>query len=71
MSNEQSLLTVKQAAEKLGVNRQRVLQLINSNRLVAQKVGTYYVIRESDVEALNLQDRKPGRPPKLKENNEK
>lgn len=64
MITEQKLLTVKQTAERLGVNRQRVLQLISANRLPAQKIGSYYTIFESDVEALNRQERKAGRPPK-------
>lgn len=56
------LLSVVQAAEKLGVHRTRVLALINAGRLPARKVGRAYVIEESDL-AL-VQDRKPGRPAK-------
>ena len=59
-----NLLSVKQVAEILGVNRQRVQQLIESERLPAEKVGTYYVIKESDLELVK--DRKPGRPAKEK-----
>ena len=59
-----NLLSVKQAAEILGVNRQRVQQLIESERLPAQKVGAYYVIEESDLKFVK--ERKNGRPPKLK-----
>lgn len=58
------LLSVKQAAAALGVNRQRVQQLIESKRLPAQKVGAYYVIREIDLELVR--ERKAGRPPKAK-----
>lgn len=58
----EKLLSVKEAAIELGVNRQRVQALITAGRLPAQKVGSYYIIRESD---LNLvRERKPGRPPK-------
>jgi excisionase family DNA binding protein len=65
MSNgETKLLSVKQAAAALGVNRQRVQQLIESKRLPAEKVGAYYVIREADLELV--QERKVGRPPKAK-----
>ena len=68
MSNQKvKLLSVKQAADALGVNRQRVQQLIESNRLPAEKVGAYYVIRESDLELVR--ERKTGRPPKTKTEN--
>lgn len=62
--DETKLLSVKQAAAALGVNRQRVQQLIDSKRLPAEKVGTYYVIREIDLELVR--ERRTGRPPKAK-----
>jgi excisionase family DNA binding protein len=62
--DETKLLSVRQAAAALGVNRQRVQQLIESKRLPAQKVDTYYVIREVDLELVR--ERKAGRPPKAK-----
>jgi excisionase family DNA binding protein len=62
--DETKLLSVKQAAAALGVNRQRVQQLIESKRLPAEKVGAYYVIREADLELVR--ERKAGRPPKAK-----
>jgi len=58
----EKLLSVKEAAVELGVNRQRVQALITSGRLPAQKVGSYYIIRESDLELVR--ERKQGRPPK-------
>ena len=63
-----NLLSVKQAAEVLGVNRQRVQQLIESERLPAEKVGAYYVIKEKDLELVK--DRKNGRPAKAKNEND-
>jgi excisionase family DNA binding protein len=62
--DETKLLSVKQAAAALGVNRQRVQQLIEAKRLPAEKVGAYYVIREIDLELVR--ERKAGRPPKAK-----
>jgi excisionase family DNA binding protein len=62
--DETKLLSVKQAAAALGVNRQRVQQLIDSKRLPAEKVGAFYVIREIDLELVR--ERKAGRPPKAK-----
>ena len=59
---ESKLLSVREAAEALGVNRQRVQQLIESKRLPAEKVGSYYVIKENDLKLVR--NRKPGRPPK-------
>ena len=56
------LITTKEAAEKLGVNVQRVRQLIKAGRLPAQKVGRDWVIRPRDLE--KVAHRKPGRPRK-------
>lgn len=63
MSEEKvNLLSVRQAAELLGVNRQRVQQLIEAGRLPAEKVGSYYAIRQEDLKLVK--ERKPGRPSK-------
>lgn len=59
------LVTVKEAAEILNVTVGRVHQLINENRLPAEKLGSQYVVKKSDLELVN--DRKPGRPKKAKE----
>ncbi len=55
-------MSVTETAKRLGVIRQRVLQLINAGKLPAVKVGTTYVIKESDLEFVK--DRKTGRPKK-------
>lgn len=56
-------LTTAQAAERLGVTRQRVHQLIQEKRLPAEKFGPLYKIREEDLELVK--DRKrTGRPRK-------
>ncbi len=62
---DEKLLSVKESAEMLGVNRQRVQALITEGRLPAQKIGNSYVIKESDLELVK--DRKTGRPPKNEE----
>ncbi|HEY9405787.1 MAG TPA: helix-turn-helix domain-containing protein [Pyrinomonadaceae bacterium] len=54
------LLSTAQVGERLGVTRQRVLELIEGKRLPAQKVGRAYVVRLGDVAALTLN--KVGRP---------
>lgn len=59
------LLSVTEAAERLGVIRQRVFQLIKSDRLPAVMVGSQYVIKESDLKLV--ENRPTGRPPKDKE----
>ncbi len=64
MSKETKLLSVIEAAEKLGVSRWRVNQFINEGRLPAQKIGRSYVIKESDLQLV--EDRPTGRPPKVK-----
>jgi excisionase family DNA binding protein len=55
-------LSTKDAARHLGITRQRVLQLIKGERLRAEKFADVYMIRRSDLAAV--QDRPPGRPPK-------
>ena len=61
-SESDNLISVTEAAKRLGIIRQRVFQLIQSERLPAVKVGSQYVIKESDLELVK--DRKTGRPPK-------
>jgi len=53
-------LTTKQAAEILGVTTRRVLTLIHSGRLAAEKHGRDWAIRPEDLELVK--ERKPGRP---------
>jgi excisionase family DNA binding protein len=60
-----STLTTDQAAKCLGVTTNRVRVLIREGRLPAEKFGPVYVIKESDLKLVK--DRKPGRPPKPKE----
>lgn len=64
MNEETKLLSVAEAAEKLGVTRGRVNQFISDERLPAQKVGRSYVIKETDLKLI--EDRQNGRPPKVK-----
>lgn len=54
------LITIRQAAERLGISVRRVHQLVITGRLPAQKVGSYYVIVPADLDILK--DRKVGRP---------
>jgi len=56
------LINTKEASNLLGVNVQRVRQLIAAGRLPAQKVSRDWVIREKDLS--KVADRKPGRPKK-------
>ncbi len=58
------LLSTAEVAAHLGVTRQRVLELITGERLMAIKVGRAYVVRFSDLSLLSLG--KVGRPPKAK-----
>jgi excisionase family DNA binding protein len=59
------MLTTKETAEKLGVSVRRVNDLITSGRLPAERFGNAYMIREQDLKYV--EDRKPGRPPKPKD----
>ena len=58
-------LTTRQAAEKLGISIRRINALIESGHLPAEKFGPINMIDEDDLKLV--EDRKPGRPPKLKE----
>lgn len=51
-------LTTEDAAKKLGVSRQRVLALIQTDRLPATKVGRDWLILPSDLE--NFEKRPQG-----------
>ena len=62
--SEAKLLTTSEAAERLGVTRWRVSQLINDGRLKAEKYGQIYLISEKDL--VTVAERKNGRPPKEK-----
>ncbi|MCY7348866.1 MAG: helix-turn-helix domain-containing protein [Pyrinomonadaceae bacterium] len=61
-----NLLSIKEAAEKLGVSARRVNQLIDEKKLPAQKVGSQYVIAENDLKSVTTYG-KAGRPAKTKE----
>jgi excisionase family DNA binding protein len=58
-----NLLSIKEVAEKLGVSARRVNQLIDEKKLPAQKIGSQYVINESDLEKVTIHG-KAGRPKK-------
>jgi excisionase family DNA binding protein len=59
------MLTTQEAAARLGVTSIRIRQLISGGRLPAEKFGRDYMIKEEDLKLV--EDRKPGRPPKPKE----
>lgn len=56
----ENLISVTQAAEKLGLSRKRVFEFIKDERLPARKVGSAYVIKESDLQLI--ENRTTGRP---------
>lgn len=63
-----SLISTKEAAEKLGVSVLRVQQLIWAKRLPAKRIGRDYVIDETDLQLVK--ERKNGRPPKVENGNQ-
>jgi len=58
----EAYISTTEAAEELGITRQRVLQLIEAGKLQAQKFANVYMIPRSGLEAVR--DRPTGRPPK-------
>ncbi len=63
-----SLISTKEASEKLGVSVLRVQQLIWAKRLPAKRIGRDYVIDETDLQLVK--ERKNGRPPKVENGNQ-
>lgn len=57
------LLSVKEASVLLKISKQRVLQLIKTNIIQAEKVSWGYIIREENIAGLKWK-RNPGREPK-------
>jgi len=57
-------ITVEQAAERLSLSRRRVVALIQSGRLPAERFANAYAIKESDLELVA--ERPRGRPRKSK-----
>jgi excisionase family DNA binding protein len=57
-----AVITVEEAAKRLGVTPWRVYQLINQGRLPAKKFGPAYMIEESDLERPEVKDRPTGYP---------
>lgn len=60
------IITVEEAAARLAISRRRVLALIQSGRLPAERFANAYAIREADL-AL-VAERPPGRPRKSQVN---
>lgn len=56
------LLTTSEAAKRLKVSVRRVHQLIDEQRLPAEKMGRDYFIKEEDLKLVEV--RKVGRPKK-------
>lgn len=54
-SDSDDLLSVAQAAEKLGVTRQRVHDLIKKDQIIARKLGRYYYIEAIEIERYRNQ----------------
>ena len=56
MGHEQGLLTVSQVAQRLKLSPQHVRNLINSSKLAAQKIGSQWLVRPSDLAAYAARD---------------
>jgi excisionase family DNA binding protein len=56
-----NLLTTQEAANQLGVSRRRVQAMITAGRIVAERKGRDFFIKQSELD--KVKDRKRGRPP--------
>ena len=54
------MITVPEAAKKLGKDPETVRRWIRSGRLAARRIGTQHVIEESDLESLLEDEELPG-----------
>jgi excisionase family DNA binding protein len=64
MRSRMGVVSVKQAAEFLGLHEQTVREYLRAGRIKAQRIGRVYVIEERDLRAFLAKPRKPGRPRK-------
>ncbi len=55
--NDETMLTIKEAAQRIRVSPDTIRRSIRSNALTAYKPGAKYLVRESDLEAF-LESRK-------------
>jgi excisionase family DNA binding protein len=58
------LIGTTEAARRLGVSARRVAAMIEQGILKAEKVGSTWIIDETELKRFAQQERKPGRPRK-------
>ncbi len=63
-AKKEKLMSVREVSEQADISRQRVLQIIEAGDLQAEKVGSNYIIRQSDYETWSSSRRDAGRPKK-------
>jgi hypothetical protein len=63
---KEKLMSVTMVSEQGGITRQRVLQLIKSGLLDAERAGDAWVIRPKAFERWKISRRGAGRPPTKK-----
>lgn len=63
ITHETGLVTVREAAEILGVIPRRVRQFIEEDRIPADKLGHQWFLRREDVLVFASKERPVGRPP--------
>lgn len=54
--------SVREVAERLGVSKCRVHQLIRDRKVATHRIGNLIVIPEREVRRLEQEERRPGRP---------
>jgi hypothetical protein len=57
-----NVMTVRQAADRLGLPVQRIRELLNRDELAGERVGPIWMISTGDVERIRQQVRPTGRP---------
>ncbi len=57
-------ITIREAAELIGLTKRRVQVLVKAGRIPARKVGFQFLLPRTAVDAFASVPRDPGRPPK-------
>ena len=60
-------MTTTEAAKRLNVDPSRIRRMILDGVIRAEKFGRDNVISEAEMKRIEKLDRKPGRPPKVKD----
>lgn len=62
LETKERYYSVREAAERLGISKCRMHQLVRERNMNIQRIGNLIVIPESEILRLEQEERRPGRP---------